>query len=80
MIINETVLIEKFEESEEKLYDYLIDNAETDFQVNELLRLQELSKPYESAITQGDLEYQAYLDDQSRTLMNMGIDINRILG
>lgn len=83
MIVNETVIKEKFEQSDDELYEYLIDNAETDEQIEQLQRLQKLYEPYNypnCAITQGDLEYQAYLDDQSRTLMNMGIDINRILG
>lgn len=39
MIISETILIEKFSESDDKGYDYLIDNAESDEQVSVLQSL-----------------------------------------
>lgn len=42
MIISETVLIEKFSESDDKGYDYLIDNAENDEQVSVLQSLQSM--------------------------------------
>lgn len=42
MIISETVLIEKFSESDDKGYDYLIDNAENDEQVSVLQSLQSI--------------------------------------
>lgn len=42
MIINETVLIEKFSESDDKGYDYLIDNAKNDDQVGVLQSLQSI--------------------------------------
>ena len=42
MIISETVLIEKFSESDDKGYDYLIDNAENDDQVSVLQSLQSI--------------------------------------
>lgn len=42
MIISETILIEKFSESDDKGYDYLIDNAESDEQVSVLQSLQSI--------------------------------------
>jgi|GEM_PF-4705689 len=42
MIINETVLLEKFAESDEKAYDYLIDNVENDEQAEIILGLQKI--------------------------------------
>lgn len=42
MIINETILIEKFSESDDKGYEYLIDNAENDEQVSVLQSLKSI--------------------------------------
>lgn len=44
MIVNGTVLKEKFQESDSKAYDYLIDNAENDKESNAVLKLQEMNE------------------------------------
>lgn len=74
MIVSETILISKFNESEEKAYEYLIDNAANERQVGELVRLKELClgnvKKY---------DYTSYRQDRNKTLLNkMGIDMNKL--
>lgn len=83
MIISETVLKEKFLEGDTVAYDYLIDNAETDEQVEKLVKLQnmpEASFPANCAFTQGDKDHEEYMREQSRVLMSLGIDIDKLLG
>lgn len=71
MIINENVLLEKFEESEDKGYDYLIDNAETDEQIENLLRLQELANGVVDAVTCQD-----YVSRRNIILGAIGVNIS----
>lgn len=83
MIISETVLKEKFLEGDTVAYDYLIDNAETDEQVEQLIKLQnmpEASFPVNCAFAQDDKEHQKYMDEQYRVLMSLGVDIDKLLG
>lgn len=68
MIINKTVLEEKMQEGDSKMYDYLIDNAENDKQVANLTILQSLSEQ----VPNDDVDYVAL---RNKSLFYMGIEI-----
>lgn len=71
MIINETILIEKFSESDDKGYDYLIDNAENDEQVNVLQSLQSMYYLIGDAITKEEyVDYRNLLFKEELQLLN----------
>lgn len=40
MIINETILLNKLEEGNDKVFNYLLDNAENDLEADAILNLQ----------------------------------------
>lgn len=68
MTFNRTVLLEKFEEGDSKMYDYLIDNAESDKDIKQLLTLQALCE----VIPNND---PSYLEIRNSSLFYMGVDI-----
>lgn len=71
MIINEGILLEKFEESEDKGYDYLIDNAETDKQAEDFLGLQELANSIIDAQS-----CNKYINRRNIVLEEIGVNIS----
>lgn len=82
MIINETVLKEKFAEGDYKAYDYLIDNAETDEQVEMLINLQnmpEANEPTNTAYVQNDEGLIKYIEEQNKVFAELGIDLDLLL-
>lgn len=71
MIINQTILEEKKKENELKMYDYLIDNAENELEVEKLVNLAHL------AVTLGE-NNKKYLIFRDRTLKSMGIQLKEM--
>lgn len=71
MIIDEDILIEKFNISEEKGYDYLIDNAETDEQIDKLIHLQDSAKRFLN-----DTQYNQYLKERCSLLIDMNVNVD----
>lgn len=71
MIINQTILEEKKKENELKMYDYLIDNAENELEVEKLVNLAHL------AVTLGE-NNKKYLVFRDRTLKSMGIQLKEM--
>lgn len=71
MIINETILIEKFSESDDKGYEYLIDNAENDEQVSVLQSLQSIYYLIGNGITKEEyVDYRNLLLKEELQLLN----------
>lgn len=68
MIVNKTILEDKFKEGDFAAFEYLIDNAETDKQVETILALQKLSK----IVPQFD---ERYISVRSKVLFSLGIDV-----
>lgn len=71
MIINQTILEEKKKENELKMYDYLIDNAENDLEVKQIVNLANL------AVTLGE-NNKKYLVLRDKTLKAMGIQLKEM--
>lgn len=71
MIINQTILEEKKKENELKMYDYLIDNAENDLEVKQIVNLANL------AVTLGE-NNKKYLVLRDKTLKSMGIQLKEM--
>lgn len=72
MIINQTILEEKKKENELKMYDYLIDNAENDLEVKQIVNLANL------AVTLGE-NNKKYLVLRDKTLKAMGIQLKEMI-
>lgn len=71
MIVNETVLKEKFRESDSKAYDYLLDNAENDKEANEIIKLQEMNEK----LSENDKDYIKKRREVISDNISNGVDI-----
>lgn len=71
IIVNKTVLNSKIEEGDSSLYEYLIDNTETDEQTDALLALQKLSR----IVPHND---ERYISIKNKVLYSMGINLSEL--
>lgn len=72
IIINNTILKDKFKEGDSEAYEYLIDNTETDEQTESLIALQNLHK----FVPENN---ERYISLRNKALFSMGIEIDEVL-
>lgn len=71
IIVNKTILKSKVEEGDSAVYEYLIDNTETDEQTDALIALQKLSE----TVPKDDIRY---VSIKNKVLFSMGINLTEL--